>query len=160
MRIVLFYFFFFSLFTFSQEKKVVDLLNKQLMKEIKKFSDEDSLKIIQPFHVDESKKLVLEVEKYNSYSEQWEVIKAEVPLDKISGFIRDINVIFETEYNDVSETITTYNEKRELLTTNTRNTNMFFTQISKENNIKSFRNAVLKAFKRAGFSINSEFWAN
>ncbi|WP_152640775.1 hypothetical protein [Flavobacterium sp. 316] len=130
------------------------------MKEIKKFSDEDSLKIIQPFHVDESKKLVLEVEKYNSYSEQWEVIKAEVPLDKISGFIRDINVIFETEYNDVSETITTYNEKRELLTTNTRNTNMFFTQISKENNIKSFRNAVLKAFKRAGFSINSEFWAN
>lgn len=160
MRIVLFYFFFFSLFTFSQEKKVVDLLNKQLMKEIKKFSDEDSLKIIQPFHVDESKKLVLEVEKYNSYNEQWEVIKAEVPLDKISGFIRDINVIFETEYNDVSETITTYNEKRELLTTNTRNTNMFFTQISKENNIKSFRNAVLKAFKRAGFSINSEFWAN
>lgn len=160
MRIVLFYFFFFSLFTFSQEKKVVDLLNKQLMKEIKKFSDEDSLKIIQPFHVDESKKLVLEVEKYNSYSEQWEVIKAEVPLDKISGFIRDINVIFETEYNDVSETITTYNEKRELLTTNTLNTNMFFTQISKENNIKSFRNAVLKAFKRAGFSINSEFWAN
>ncbi|KIX19983.1 hypothetical protein SY27_15795 [Flavobacterium sp. 316] len=160
MRIVLFCFFFFSLFTFSQEKKVVDLLNKQLMKEIKKFSDEDSLKIIQPFHVDESKKLVLEVEKYNSYSEQWEVIKAEVPLDKISGFIRDINVIFETEYNDVSETITTYNEKRELLTTNTRNTNMFFTQISKENNIKSFRNAVLKAFKRAGFSINSEFWAN
>lgn len=160
MRIVLFYFFFFSLFTFSQEKKVVDLLNKQLMKEIKKFSDEDSLKIIQPFHVDESKKLVLEVEKYNSYSEQWEVIKAEVPLDKISGFIRDINVIFETEYNDVLETITTYNEKRELLTTNTRNTNMFFTQISKENNIKSFRNAVLKAFKRAGFSINSEFWAN
>ncbi|UOX33803.1 hypothetical protein LXD69_17430 [Flavobacterium sediminilitoris] len=130
------------------------------MKEIKKFSDEDSLKIIQPFHVDESKKLVLEVEKYNSYSEQWEVIKAEVPLDKISGFIRDINVIFETEYKDVSETITTYNEKRELLTTNTRNTNMFFTQISKENNIKSFRNAVLKAFKRAGFSINSEFWAN
>lgn len=160
MRIVLFCFFFFSLFTFSQEKKVVDLLNKQLMKEIKKFSDEDSLKIIQPFHVDESKKLVLEVEKYNSYSEQWEVIKAEVPLDKISGFIRDINVIFETEYNDVSETITTYNEKRELLMTNTRNTNMFFTQISKENNIKSFRNAVLKAFKRAGFSINSEFWAN
>ncbi|CAM3943004.1 MULTISPECIES: hypothetical protein [Flavobacterium] len=160
MRVVIVYIFFFSFFAFSQEKKVVDLLNKQLMKEIKKFADEDSLKIIQPFYIDESKKLILEVEKYNTYNEQWEVIKAEVPLDKITGFIRDINVIFETEGKDVLETISTYNEKGELLTTNTHNTNLFFTQISKEDNTKSFRKAILRAFEKEGFSINSEFWAN
>ncbi|NHN24648.1 hypothetical protein FIA58_003075 [Flavobacterium jejuense] len=160
MRIVLICFSLFSFFSFSQEKKVVDLLNKQLMKEIKNFEDEDSLKIIQPFHIDESKKLILEVEKYNSYVEQWEVIHATVALDKISGFIKDINVIFLTDDNDVLETITSYDKNRVLLKTNTHKTNLFFTQISKEINNESFGKAIVKALKKAGFEIDLEVWAD
>lgn len=61
--------------SYAQEAKIVVLLNKQLKREIKKFTNEDSLKIIQPFYINENKKLILEFEKYNSYNEKWEVIK-------------------------------------------------------------------------------------
>jgi len=158
MRIVLIYFFLFNLFAFSQEKKVVDLLNKQLMKEIKKFTNEDSLKIIQPFYINENKKLILEFEKYNSYNEKWEVIKSEVSLDKISGFIKDINVIFQTKENDVLETIKIYNEKKELISTDIIDTNLFFTGINKEQNNTDFRDKIVKAFKKAGYVIDSQYW--
>ncbi|WP_445457555.1 hypothetical protein [Flavobacterium sp. HNIBRBA15423] len=158
MRIVLIYFFLFNLFAFSQEKKVVDLLNKQLMKEIKKFTNEDSLKIIQPFYINESKKLILEFEKYNSYNEKWEVIKSEVSLDKITGFIKDINVIFQTEEKDVLETIKTYNEKKELISTDIIDTNLFFTGINKEQNNTDFRDKIVEAFKKAGYVIDSQYW--
>ncbi len=158
MRIVLIYFFLFNLFAFSQEKKVVDLLNKQLMKEIKKFTNEDSLKIIQPFYINENKKLILEFEKYNSYNEKWEVIKSEVSLDKITGFIKDINVIFQTEEKDVLETIKTYNEKKELISTDIIDTNLFFTGINKEQNNTDFRDKIVKAFKKAGYVIDSQYW--
>lgn len=158
MRIVLIYFFLFNLFAFSQEKKVVDLLNKQLMKEIKKFTNEDSLKIIQPFYINENKKLILEFEKYNSYNEKWEVIKSEVSLDKITGFIKDINVIFQTEEKDVLETIKTYNEKKELISTDIIDTNLFFTGINKEQNNTDFRDKIVEAFKKAGYVIDSQYW--
>lgn len=158
MRIVLIYFFLFNLFAFSQEKKVVDLLNKQLMKEIKKFTNEDSLKIIQPFYINENKKLILEFEKYNSYNEKWEVIKSEVSLDKITGFIKDINVIFQTEEKDVLETIKTYNEKKELISTDIIDTNLFFTGINKEQNNTDFRDKIVKAFQKAGYIIDSQYW--
>ena len=160
MRIVLLYVFLFSLFSFSQEKKVVYLLNKQLNKEIVKFANEDSVKVIEPFRIDESKKLTFVVEKFNSYRKQWEVIKTEVSLEKITGFLKDINVIFTTDGNDVLETITIYNEKREVLKTYTNTTNLFFTQISKEINNESFGKAIVKALKKAGFEINLDIWAD
>lgn len=144
--------------SYAQETKIVELLNKLLKKEIKKFKNEDSLKIIQPFYISENKKLILEFEKYNSYNEKWEVIKSEVSLDKITGFIKDINVIFLTEEKDVLETIKTYNEKKELISTDIIYTNLFFTGINKEQNNTGFRDKIVKAFQKAGYVIDSQYW--
>ena len=144
--------------SYAQETKIVELLNKLLKKEIKKFKNEDSLKIIQPFYISENKKLILEFEKYNSYNEKWEVIKSEVSLDKITGFIKDINVIFLTEEKDVLETIKTYNEKKELISTDKIDTNLFFTGINKEQNNTGFRDKIVKAFQKAGYVIDSQYW--
>lgn len=143
---------------FSQERKIVGLLNHKLSKEIKEAGNDDSLKFIQPFHIDENKKLTLEIEKYNIYMKRWEVIKTQVPLIKIKAFIKDINVIFRTGDNDVEVIIKTFNDHREIIRTDVNKTNMFFTEISREKNNEYFRDKILKAFKKAGYSIDSEFW--
>lgn len=79
-------------------------------------------------------------------------------LDKITGFIKDINVIFQTEEKNVLETIKIYNEKKELISTDIIDTNLFFTGINKEQNNTDFRDKIVKAFKKAGYVIDSQYW--
>ncbi|MDX5418314.1 MAG: hypothetical protein LPK09_03790 [Hymenobacteraceae bacterium] len=149
----------FSFFTgYSQENKITELLNKQLNAEIKEYNKADSLKVTHSFHINESKKLVLEVEKYNRYMERWEVIKSEAPLDKITGFVKDINVIFLTDGYQVLTTTKTYDLNRKLLRTDVADENMFFTQIFEEKDNQKFRDKIVSAFKKAGYKISSEHW--
>lgn len=149
---------FGSISIFSQENKLVELLNNQLNKEIANYEKYDSLRVVQPFHIDENKKLVLETEKYISSMEQWIIMKQEVSLEEISSIGKDINIIFFTEGDKVLVTTKTYNEKRELVRTDITDKNMFFTELFEEKQNEKFRDKVIKVFKKAGYEINSEFW--
>ena len=149
--------FSFSL-SFSQETKLVKLLNYQLNKEISSYPKYDSLKVIKPFHINEQKKLILEHEKYETNWEHWEVTKQEVLLSDISSLDKDINIILSTEGDKVLVTTKIYSNKRELIRTEITYNNMFFTQIYEEKRNKKFRDKLLKAFANAGYTINFEFW--
>jgi hypothetical protein len=143
---------------FSQENKIVDLLNNQLQKEIKTYRSQDTIKLIKPFHIDQNKKLSFEYEIYNNVREEWRILKYEVALNKINGFIKDVNVIFTTEQNDVLLSVKIYNIKKEFIEEVFYKKDMFFTEISFEQNNTNFRDDILAAFKKTGYTINSEYW--
>lgn len=149
-----------SMQIFSQKSNIVHLLNSQLKKELSMYreSNFDSLKIIQPFHIDHNKKLVLEVEKYIPHMDRWKTIKSEVPLHQIAGLLKDVNVLFLSNGENVLMTVKTFNKKRVLIRTDIKDTNLFFTEINKEQNNKKFRNQLVAAFKKAGYEIKSNTW--
>ncbi|WP_130735038.1 hypothetical protein [Flavobacterium sp. J27] len=156
------YFPFVLLFFFkvalSQENKILNLLNDQLLSEIMNYEHEDSLTVIQPFHIDTAKKLSFKVAKYNPNLNQKEIITSEVALNEIIGFIKDINVIFSTENNMVIKKVQVYNEREELIDTYQEHSNLFFTEICKEQHNSDLQAKMLKAFKKAGYTITSEYW--
>lgn len=145
----------------AQEKQITKLLNEQLRNEIKEFPGiGDSLTLIKPFEIDENKVLSFQVLKYNFETEETEIISQEVALDKITGFVKDINVIFETDKEAVKVTSVKTNSSGLEISNDTYNYHLFFTEINRESENEYFRDRILKAFSKAGYKINSEFWAD
>ena len=145
----------------AQENKIVKILNDKLNKEIRNFSGVgDSLTLIQPFQIDENKLLKFQVSKYYFETGETELITQEVTLDKITGFVKDINMIFETEKDAVKVTNVKYNSNGQEISNETYNYHLFFTEINKEKDNEYFRDKVLDAFSKAGYIINSQFWAD
>lgn len=145
----------------AQEKQITKLLNEQLRNEIKEFPGiGDSLTLIKPFEIDENKILSFQVLKYNFETEETEIISQEVALDKITGFVKDINVIFETDKEAVKVTSVKTNSSGLEISNDTYNYHLFFTEINRESENEYFRDRILKAFSKAGYKINSEFWAD
>ena len=157
-NLLLIFLFLISISAFSQESKIIELLNKQLNKEITDNQKQDLIKIVRPFYIDDHHNLVLEVKKPNPYMEQTDFIRSEVALKDISGFIKDINVIFETAEPKVKITTKSYDSNNKLLKTNVEYTHLFFTELCESKSNKKFRDKLLKAFEKAGFPISSEFW--
>lgn len=152
----------FSTLSYSQEKKLVDFLNKSLTKEIKnqikspEFSG-DTISVIQPYKINEEKILSLVIKKYQSYSGEYHVIKQEVPLSRIRQIIKDINVIFLTESNDVA-IMTTINGDEATMSTGT--SDLFFTQFYLDKNNKNFGKTLEKYFKGAHYDVTMDIWAD
>lgn len=143
---------------FAQEEKIVKLLNEQLNAEIKNYEKSDSLRVIKPFYIDANKKLVLETEKYNPNMDTWETKKQEVLLSDIESFDKDINVLFSAKGDKVLVTTKVFNSKKELVRTDITDYNLFFTEIFEEKRNEELRNKIIKAFKKAGYIVNSEYW--
>lgn len=76
-------------------------------------------------------------------------------LSKIKQIDKDYNVVFVTE-NDVEEITLQFRNgtQREL----TQNTHLFHTEINRETKNTKFRDKIIKAFKKSGFIISSEYW--
>lgn len=145
----------------AQEKKITKFLNDQLKKEIREFPGVgDSLNLIEPFQIDENKVLSFQVSKYNFETEETEFITQEVSLDKITGFVKDINIIFETEKDAVKVTTIKIDVNRQEISNQTYNYHLFFTEINKEKDNEYLRDKILDAFSKAGYIINSQFWAD
>lgn len=158
---IAFIFIFFATISIAQEKKIVNLLNDQLRKEIREFSGVgDSMTLIKPFSIDENKILQFQVSVYNFETEETELISQEVVLDKITGFIKDINVIFETEKDAVKIKRVKLDKNNLEIFSDTSYYHLFFTQINRERENENFRDKILEAFSKAGYKINSEFWAD
>jgi hypothetical protein len=145
---------------FSQQDKIMKLLNKQLNSELKKYTYDDSLKVLHPFLIDKNNVLSLEVKKYDMYNSEWRIVKQDVPLDKITGFVKDVNVIFETEPDAVTVTVQKFSEAGVLLNKETSNYNLFITEICKDQDNENFRDKILQAFEKTGYDIESRFWAD
>lgn len=152
---------FFATILSAQEKQITKLLNGQLRKEIQNYTGlGDSLILTKPFTIDENEILSFEISRFDFENNEKEFVRQEVQLNKITGFIKDINVIFETEKDAVTVTSIKYDRNGREISNETHTYHLFFTEINREKENENFRNKILKAFSRAGYKLNSEFWAD
>lgn len=160
--ILLTFFGFFS--ANAQESKVVKILNRELGKEAKaRLKDiqnvADSLVIIQPYSLDKNNTLSLTVKQYLADGEGFEIIKQEVPINKIKFLNKDINVIFETEEAAVTITTTTYATTGPVKSQSV-NAGTFYTHLYSIKENESLSRELQKAFKKAGVAVMVNFWAD
>lgn len=156
MRFLLF-FLMFQKPIFSQESKILDLLNSELQKEVA-FQKENPdayegipFDLIQEFSIENGVlRLELKLKKY--YSDEYFVWIQEVELSKITSISKDVSIIFETVNLDVLTTSIDSNDKK------IDNKDLFFTYLSKEKDNKHFGEELIRAFKKAGYSITISAW--
>ncbi|MFC3159592.1 hypothetical protein SAMN05443633_11375 [Chryseobacterium arachidis] len=145
---------------FAQEKEIVKILNRELKKEVKnqiKSSNfnGDTIRIIEEFSITKDKKLTFTIKKTSPNFTGYQIIKQEVPLNKILKIAKDLQIILETERNAVSETFITFNEekKEEKL-----QGSMFFVYLTIEKRNEHLGDELQKAFEKAGYKVTKEYW--
>ena len=144
----------------AQEKTIVQLLNSQLQKELKSYPNEDSLVVLQPYKINEKKELTVKLKRTNVHMGESEIITRRVELGKIKGLVKDINVLFETEADAVTILTTTIANDGKLNPETTITSDLFFTEINKDQNNENFRDKLIAAFKKAGYKIECTIWAD
>lgn len=97
--------------------------------------------------------LILEVRQPNNDRTAFRVIRQEVALDKIKRIVKDINIIFETERNAVITTATDSDGVSDI-----RTGDLFFLQLSYQEHNEYLAGELIKAFKKAGFTIEKGYW--
>ncbi len=159
-KLLLVVLFLISNLIFAQKQKITQLLNDQLKREYTKFYDDverENFTVTEPFRIDENKVLHFGFMMIKNADGEKISIKRQVPLDKIVEFDKDLNVYFHTLNNDVTETRTDYDQTGNIVRTKTEQTHLFFTEINKENHPHRFMKQVVKAFKKAGYNIESGY---
>lgn len=148
----------------AQESKIVEILNKELYKEVKmqfKHPDfqGDTLTIIKPFSIDENKVLSLEFIKPLPENEGYNIEKQEVALEKIKSFGKDINVFLEAETDAVRITQTKiYKNKKEVAVAHTFH--LFITPIHHQKPTINLSYKMKKAFKKTDNKNEVNYWFN
>ncbi|RKT00860.1 hypothetical protein [Chryseobacterium defluvii] len=147
---------------FAQEKKILNILNRELEKEIKnqfksRLFNGDTISIIKEFSIDNEKKLAFEIKIQSPYVTGTQFIRQEVPLDKLRKIGKDIQIILEAEENSVVTTvINSEADPKEQITKG----NLFYLYMSSEKNNEELGEALQNAFKKAGHSLTKEYWAD
>lgn len=103
----------------------------------------------------EMKILSITVKKKKLYEDGFYIEKQEVELGKIKAIIKDINIIFETENDDVTVTTTEENGEKSV-----RKGDMFFLHLSGEQQNEYLADEIIRAFKKAGYEIEKRVWAD
>ncbi|ANF51094.1 hypothetical protein A0O34_11470 [Chryseobacterium glaciei] len=157
--LLIMFFGFWSLFS-AQEKTIIKILNRELKKEVKnqlKYSNfnGDTISIVKEFSIDNNKNLTFQIKKTSPYFSGYQIIKQEVPLNKILKIGKDIQVILETEKDAVVTTTTTFDDtqKEQKFTES-----LFFLYISNEKQNEDLGIEIQKAFQKAGFKVKKEYW--
>jgi|GEM_PF-1025067 len=154
---------FLGNFCFAQNKTITKLLNSQLQKEYAKFYNDNERKnfiITQPFRIDEDNVMHFGFIQTNPENGEKMSIKRQVSMDKIVQFDKDIYACFYTLENDVTEITTRYDENGNEAETTTEKTQIFSTEINKDNDAGGFMKKVTKALLKAGYDIDGTFWMN
>jgi len=144
----------------AQEKTIVQLLNKQLQKELKSNLNDTSLVVLQPFKINEKKELSVKLKTTNVHMGESEIITRTVSLGKIKSLVKDINVLFETEGDAVTIVTTTIANDGTVKSKTTNSYDLFFTEINKDRDNEDFRDKLITAFKKAGYKIDCTIWAD
>lgn len=145
---------------FAQEKTIVKILNRELKREVKNQLESsnfngDTIRIIKEFTITNDKKLTFTIKKTSPYFDGYQIIQQEVPLSKIKKIGKDIQIILETEKNAVETKFTTFDEdpKEQVL-----NESLFFLYLSNEKENEDLGIELQKAFRKAGFEVQKDYW--
>lgn len=148
-------------FAQAQNSQITKLLNDQLQKEYNQLYEAEekaTFKIVEYSTINDGI-LAFSYTTYNSYSEEVDTFTRSVPLAKISQVGKDINVFFSTSgLKDVTLTQVSYDKEGNKIRENITTSDFMLTEIKKEKNNEKFRDKLIKAFKKAGYTITSEFW--
>lgn len=151
-------FLFATIGIHSQSKKITEILNKKFQLEQKMYEDDETKpELLEPFRIQDGI-LSFTFKSVNPYSGKLLKVKREVPLEKITDLIKDINVIMMTDGDEVTQTTIEIDEKGTESEPNIHHTYMFFTELNKEKYNEDLQKSLLKAFKKAGHEIKSEDW--
>lgn len=143
---------------FGQEKTLLKILNRELKKEVRNQLkspnfEGDTISIEEPFTITNNI-LSFEIRKWNTSTENFQIIKQEVPLNMIRKIGKDLQIILETEPKSVITTYTSipFNQ------TETINGNLFFLYLSNEKQNDDLGLQLQSAFKKAGYQVAKEWW--
>jgi hypothetical protein len=142
----------------AQESTIVKLLNDQLKKEKPMREPGEEIAIVQPFRIDEQHVLSVEFSDNDPYWNRQRLTRLEVPLNQISSIVKDINVLFESENKAVKQTVVVTDSTGKAQAPQVDYTGLFFTQICKERDNAEFRDKMVKAFRKAGYTIGCVHW--
>ena len=145
---------------YTQEKTIVQLLNSQLQRELKSYPNEDSLVVLQPFKINEMKELSVKFKRTNVHIGESEIITRTVSLNKIKSLVKDINVLLETEADAVTIVTSTVSNDGTIKSEAKTNYDLFFTEINKDKDNEDFRDKLIAAFKKAGYKVGCNIWAD
>ena len=180
LKILLVIFLLQSVFTFSQNEKLVKFLNKELKKELKRIDknpDAEKFEVIQFYQLRDSvivmeeyqedpqavrrimradlKILSVEIKKKNEYTGKYYTEKQEGNLGTIEKIEKYINILFTTQKNAVFVTTIIENGEKE-----TYNTDQFFLHLREEKDNEQFADELVETFKKAGYLLEKGIWAD
>lgn len=169
-----------SAFVYTQNSKLVKLLNKELKKELKRIEknpDAEKFEVVQFYQLRDSiliqeehnedpqaprkimqanlKILSVEIKKRNEYTRKFYTEKQEVSLGMIEKLQKDINVLFTTQKDAVLVTETDENGKKE-----SYRTDQFFLNLNQEKNNEHFADELVKKFNATGNFVEKGIWAD
>lgn len=155
---------FAAMCSFAQQQEIVKILNKELELEMKRqFKspdfDGDTLVVAQPYRI-QGNVLSVAFQKKDYYDSTCYIHRQEVALDKITSIVKDINVIFETSDDAVKITDSTVNASPGIPAVKKHTYNLFFLHLAYEKNNEDLAEQLIKAFKKAGYTIDKRFWAD
>ncbi|WP_131726144.1 hypothetical protein [Chryseobacterium sp. Leaf405] len=147
-------------FSFAQEKEILKILNRELKREVKsQFKSSnfngDTIKIIEGFSITKDKILTFTIRKTSPYFNGYQIIKQQVPLNKIKKIGKDIQIILETEKNAVETHFTTFDEnpKEQII-----HESLFFLYFSSKKENDDLGIELQEAFRKAGYEVQKGNW--
>lgn len=173
-----------SFFAYSQNNKLVKLLNKELKKELKRIDknpEAEKFEVVQFYQLRDSvvieevmvendkdyntspkkimradlKILSVEIKKKNEYTGKFYTEKQEVNLGVIEKLQKDINILFTTEKDAVLVTTLNENGEKEIY-----RTDQFFLHLNQEKNNEDFADELVKKFNATGNFVEKGIWAD
>src|SRR5690606_26205366 len=164
--------FLISLMSFSQTENITDILNNALQNELRLQSEvmaeidstgtiiaytklADTIIVVNPFEIRDNV-LSFTIQR-NLDDSSYVIEKQDVSLDKIVAINKDIGVLFETLSNDVTISTTTYHKDGSIIES-AHTTDLFRTHCVSQRNNEYLRDDLIKAFKKAGYEIESSYW--
>ncbi|MDF3078435.1 MAG: hypothetical protein K0S09_2324 [Sphingobacteriaceae bacterium] len=89
----------------------------------------------------------------------FDIVKQQVPLNRINRIMKDINVILGSTEEDVVATSTSISADGGTETF-TGNSDMFFLQLASRLQGEDWQLDIAKAFAKAGYAIKKDYWAD
>lgn len=172
-KLLLFVLMFIFLTAYSQTDNITDILNSALQNELRLQSEVmaeidstgtvigytklvDTIIVVKPFEIIDNM-LTLTTQHNLHYDDGYYIEKQVVYLDKITAINKDIGVLFETLSNDVTISTTTYHKDGSIIES-AHTTDLFRTHCVSQKNNEYLKDDIIKAFKNAGYKIESSYW--
>src|SRR5690606_17788937 len=164
--------FLISLMSFSQTDSITNILNSALQNELRLQSEvmaeidstgtvigytklADTIIVVKPFEIRDNV-LSFTIQR-NLDDSSYVIEKQDASLDKIVAINKDIGMLFETLSDAVIITSTSHHKDGSIVES-TNTTDLFRTHCVSQRNNEYLKDDLIKAFKKAGYKIESSYW--